>query len=83
MSELAAQLDEARSRVAELEQRAAVATCAELGRHEWESTGGCACGCWEDACSVPVHHCTRCGECDYGCNEDASEVRRKCKERHS
>jgi hypothetical protein len=74
------QLAEARARVALLERQAAGATCAELG-HDWRSLGGCTCGCREDAfCSVPVNTCARCKDCDYGDNEDAHEVRRRCRE---
>jgi hypothetical protein len=75
---LADQLADARAKVALLERQAASATCAELG-HDWRSLGGCNCGCHEDAaCSVPVHECARCRDCDYGDNEDAREARRRC-----
>lgn len=81
MSGLAQQLDEARAVVARLERAAAAATCAELGRHDMQSTGGANCGCEGGCCSVPVHQCTRCGECDYGENEEARDVRRACAEK--
>lgn len=54
--------------------------CAVLG-HRWKFTGGCNCGCRDDvACSVPVHECEACGDCDYGENEEADQVRRDCRE---
>jgi hypothetical protein len=54
----------------------------EVG-HDWQSIGGCNAGCGDFcACSVPVHTCTRCGDCDYGDNEDANEIRKACAERH-
>jgi hypothetical protein len=77
---LAEQLEIARAEVTRLERQAAAATCAELGRHDWQSTGGCNCGCEDGICSVPVNHCTRCGDCDYGDNEEARDVRRHCAE---
>lgn len=52
--------------------------CAILG-HRWVSTGGCNCGCHEDAvCSVPVHECEVCGDCDYGDNDEANDKRQRC-----
>jgi hypothetical protein len=48
--------------------------------HDWVFTGGANCGCENDTCgcSIPVHECSLCGDCDYGINEDANEVRRIC-----
>jgi ribosomal protein L29 len=81
---LAEKLDAARAEVARLERQAAAATCAEIG-HRWVSLGGCNCGCEGNGreyggCSVPVHECAICGDCDYGENHDAEEVRRRCAE---
>jgi len=51
------------------------------GNHEWKHIGGCNAGCGNDcACSVPVHECRRCGDCDYGDNAEAVEARRRCAE---
>lgn len=48
--------------------------------HAWRSVGGCNAGCSKDcACSVPVHECAACGDCDYGKNAEADEVRANCK----
>lgn len=91
MPELADKLEAARAEVARLERIAATATCRELGC-DMQSIGGANCGCeFEDrqdgvkvvttgCCSVPVNVCTRCGDCDYGDNEDAKEARRSCRE---
>lgn len=47
--------------------------------HDMQSIGGCNAGCHEDCdCSVPVHTCTRCGDCDYGKNDEAEQVRADC-----
>jgi hypothetical protein len=47
--------------------------------HDYISIGGCNAGCHEDcACSVPVQECSRCGDCDYGDNADAAQVRADC-----
>lgn len=49
--------------------------------HDWQSIGGCNAGCDEVCgCSVPVNTCTRCGDCDYGENADAEQIRRLCEE---
>lgn len=75
---LADQIADARATLDRLEHQAAGATCVELG-HNWQSTGGCNCGCHEDAsCSVPVNICTRCKDCDYGDNREAREIRERC-----
>jgi hypothetical protein len=74
---LTQQIADAEAEVARLKQLAASATCAELG-HDMQSTGGRNCGCKDGSCSVPVNHCTRCGDCDYGDNEEADEVRANC-----
>jgi hypothetical protein len=75
---LAERLEAARAEVAHLERLAASATCSELG-HDMKSIGGCSAGCYRDCCcSVPVNECTRCGDCDYGDNAEADEVRRTC-----
>lgn len=79
MPKLAEQLEAAKAEVQRLERIAAAATCAELG-HDWQSVGGCNCGCHDEAdCSVPVHQCTRCQDYDYGQNDEAGRIRAECK----
>lgn len=52
-------------------------------QHDWRSTGGANAGCGPDcSCSVPVHECAGCGDCDYGQNEEADEIRRDCPSRY-
>lgn len=47
--------------------------------HNWKHIGGKNAGCEPDCgCSVPVYQCTRCGDCDYGENEEAEKVRTFC-----
>jgi len=49
--------------------------------HDWQSIGGCNAGCDQGAwccCSIPVNQCSRCGDCDYGENEEADRVRAEC-----
>jgi hypothetical protein len=80
MPVLADLLADAKAEVERLERLAAAATCVELG-HDMQSIGGCNAGCDETCgCSVPVNRCTRCGDCDYGDNEDATRIRRDCAE---
>lgn len=79
--DLGEQLEDARAAVARLERQIASATCAEMGAHDWCSIGGCNAACGSDCgCSVPVNECTRCGDCDYGKNLEADDIRAKCKE---
>jgi len=59
--------------------------CREYG-HTWKSIGGMNAGCelGDDCrCSVPVHDCTKCTDCDYGENDEAREIRQKCAERRA
>jgi hypothetical protein len=74
---LAKQIADAKAEVARLERIAQTATCSDLG-HDWKSMGGANCGCDEGHCSVPVHECSRCGDCDYGENEWAGRQREAC-----
>lgn len=49
------------------------------GNHEWQFVGGCNAGCSDwCGCSVPVHECAKCGDCDYGVNAEADHVRQRC-----
>ena len=51
------------------------------GNHEWLFTGGANAGCSPTCgCSVPVHECAKCGDCDYGDNPEADDVRARCAE---
>ena len=68
MTDLKRKLELARDEVARLERQLVAASCAEVG-HDWVFIGGRNCGCFPGAdCSVPVHQCSRCGDCDYGEN---------------
>jgi hypothetical protein len=52
------------------------------GKHDWQFIGGCNARCEVGAdcgCSIPVHECSKCGDCDYGDNTEADEVRRQCR----
>ena len=53
--------------------------CLILG-HQWVFTGCAPCGCAGGGHSIPVHECSACGDCDYGENEEADEVRAICRE---
>lgn len=47
--------------------------------HDWQSVGGCNAGCKPlCVCSIPVNECSRCGDCDYGDNDEARCVRALC-----
>ena len=48
--------------------------------HIWRHIGDCNAGCACGSCSVPVHECKRCSDCDYGDNDEASDTRQRCAE---
>ncbi len=79
MADLQQQLDEAEAHVAQLKRQMAAAPCAEVG-HRWKHIGGMNCGCDDGWCSLPVHECTVCGDCDYGENAEAHQKRADCAE---
>ena len=54
--------------------------CNILG-HKWEFRGGMACDCKGGGCSFPVHECASCGDCDYGDNDEAAEIKVTCQQR--
>lgn len=86
MTGLASELEEAQARVARIKHQMAQATCVQIGRHDLKHIGGCNAGCdlGDDCCcSVPVHECQRCGDCNYGQNAEAVEVRARCKARRA
>lgn len=51
-------------------------------QHKWVQTGGASGGCGLFCyCSIPVHECADCGECDYGHNVEAEYVKTECANR--
>jgi hypothetical protein len=49
--------------------------------HDMRHVGGCNAGCDQGndcGCSVPVFTCARCGNSDYGDNEEATFIRERC-----
>lgn len=57
--------------------------CSILG-HKWVMRGGASCCCPDGGgCSIPVHECVACGECDYGDTEEAVKIRARCVEKHA
>jgi hypothetical protein len=66
------------AKLEQLRRRAAAAPCAEVG-HRWKHIGGANAGCGPDCdCSIPVHRCDVCGDCDYGDNDEAREKLAAC-----
>lgn len=51
--------------------------CAILD-HRWKFVGGRNCGCPDGGCSIPVHECESCGDCDYGENAEADAIIAEC-----
>lgn len=74
------EISELEGKLARLRQIERSAPCAEVG-HRWRHIGGKNAGCELDRdckCSVPVHECEVCGDCDYGDNAEAREKRSDC-----
>lgn len=77
---LKAEIEATASRLRWMQHQLEHGTCADVG-HDWQSIGGCNCGCFPDAvCSVAVMQCTRCGDCDYGDSPQADEQRASCQD---
>ncbi len=79
-TELRQELEAAEANVDNIRRQIASASCLAVG-HDWKHIGGCNAGCQLDkdcCCSVPVHQCTKCGDCDYGDNPEADEKRAHC-----
>lgn len=77
------QLAEAEARVEEIKRQIRTGPCAQNG-HDWRSDGGCNASCDLAAdggcgCSVPVHVCSKCGDCDYGQNAEAEQIGETCR----
>jgi hypothetical protein len=74
------ELANAEAQVERLKRQIASGTCAEAG-HDWKHIGGCNAACCDDCgCSAPVHECTKCGDCDYGDNDEAESIKGRCNE---
>lgn len=73
------EIADAEAHVERLKLQKAQGSCAETG-HDWRFIGGKNAGCDEDGCgcSVPVHECAKCGDCDYGDNAEATETVARC-----
>lgn len=61
-----------------LDKAIAAALCGD-GDHKWKFIGCAGCSCDDiGGCSLPVHECENCGDCDYADNEESAEIRAKC-----
>lgn len=75
---LIAKLEAIEAEAARLRREIAAGPCRDYG-HDWQSYGGANAGCGSDCtCSVPVNVCAKCGDCDYGQNDEADVVRTDC-----
>lgn len=82
MSDPRAELAAVEARAEQLRRILSTGDCRAVGC-EIVSYGGRNAGCELGdgcGCSVPVNVCRKCGDCDYGDNADAIEVRRACAE---
>lgn len=67
-SSLLQQIEETEAKLAQLKRQAAGASCDVIG-HRWKHMGGANAGCELGkycGCSVAVHVCSTCKDCDYG-----------------
>jgi len=80
---LAEELAKAEARVQALKTAINQGPCLEYG-HDWNSIGGACAGCSNDCCcSVPVNVCSKCGDCDYGDNQEADQIKAECEKERS
>lgn len=78
MNDLLAQLEAAEAEAARIKRLIAQGPCREYG-HDWQFLGGANAGCCDTCgCSVPVYKCSKCGDCDYGDNDEAKQIREDC-----
>ena len=71
-------LEKAEAELARIKREIAQGPCREFG-HTWVLRGGTNAGCGDGCqCSVSLHVCTKCGDCDYGDNQEADEIRTQC-----
>lgn len=78
MTNILKKIEDARNELARLEKELATKSCREVG-HQWIRIGGMSACCYEDcSCSVPVHECEVCKDCDYGVNQEADDLRKAC-----
>lgn len=57
--------------------------CKVHGEHSMVFHGGSNAGCGDMCiCSIPVHVCELCGDSDYGDNDEASDIIKKCKDKN-
>lgn len=76
------QLIEAEAQVERLKRQIGSADCKEIGSCDWEVAGGRNAACDQYCgCSVLVHICRRCGDCDYGNSGEALKWVGECPER--
>ena len=78
--DLLAELEAAEARLADVKRRIRHAKCAEVG-HDWKHIGGSNAACSRGGncvCSVPIHECVKCGDCDYGDNAEAAQIISDC-----
>lgn len=71
------ELERAEAEAARLRRAIAAASCREAGC-DMQFAGGKNCGCHDGGCSVPVYVCSRCGDSDYGDNQEAAAIRAEC-----
>lgn len=80
MTDLLAELAATEDRAEALRRAIRQGPCREYG-HAWEFYGGRNAGCGDGCnCSVPVNMCNKCGDCDYGDNAEADQIRQHCAE---
>lgn len=78
MSDLTDQLAKVEAEANRIRREIANGPCREHG-HDWQFAGGSNLGCCDDCgCGGPVYSCTKCGDSDYGDNEEADELRADC-----
>ena len=80
IDELTLKLEQAEALAQQIRHEIANGPCRSYG-HDWHPHGGANACCGPDcSCSVPVMICSKCGDCDYGDNDEAAEIKSECAE---
>ena len=65
-----------------LRRRIAAETSCAVRGHRMKHIGGMNAGCDDQcSCSIPVHECLDCGDCDYGDNDESQQTMADCAEK--
>ncbi len=78
VADLYSELEQVEAKAALIRAQIRDGDCKNYG-HDWSDTGGANAACDEwCSCSIPVRRCKKCGDLDYGDNDDAKQIVANC-----